>query len=374
MEQIGKQLKEARLEKGIELEAVEQATKIRRKYLEAIEAGDFEVIPGEVFLKGFLTQYAKYLGLDAEQIKAEYKELKDLKVAEEEESAESTADKESKKELNPFLEDLLNWFKNSKVKIIVTVLVIALIISLGAVLLKSDIFLNLTESFRLANQQQSQEQLLDDEDEDLETEELEAEIELEEEATEEEATEEEDIAIVDEDSIQEEENDLSTDETEEVQEQEEEESEEVEEQELEDEEELVEEDEEELESEIEEEVEENSAVEELEVEEEIEPDENEISQIVNAEDETTEIYELNDEADFVLEIIDRAWIRVMIDGEQVLADILAAGERRSWAVEETVEVLSSNAAGLKVIMEDEVLGPFGEQGEVVQKEFIVETE
>lgn len=48
-------------------------TKIRLRYLEALEAGNFETIPGEVYTKGFLRAYAEYLGLDGTAMVERYK-------------------------------------------------------------------------------------------------------------------------------------------------------------------------------------------------------------------------------------------------------------------------------------------------------------
>ena len=57
---IGEELKNARLERGISLTWVQHETKIRSRYLEAIEAGDFSVIPGgDIYLKGFIRSYAQ---------------------------------------------------------------------------------------------------------------------------------------------------------------------------------------------------------------------------------------------------------------------------------------------------------------------------
>ena len=64
LNEIGVLLREAREASGMSLEEVSEATKIRSKYLEAIEQGDFAVIPGEVYLKGFMRNYADCVGLD----------------------------------------------------------------------------------------------------------------------------------------------------------------------------------------------------------------------------------------------------------------------------------------------------------------------
>jgi len=62
--EIGKMLREAREEQGISLDEVERATRIRVRYIAALEAGDGASMPGEVYLKGFLRNYAVFLGFD----------------------------------------------------------------------------------------------------------------------------------------------------------------------------------------------------------------------------------------------------------------------------------------------------------------------
>ena len=66
MFEIGNSLREARLRQGIDLARAEEDTKIRSKYLQALEAERFEVLPGETYVKGFLRAYAEYLGLDGQ--------------------------------------------------------------------------------------------------------------------------------------------------------------------------------------------------------------------------------------------------------------------------------------------------------------------
>lgn len=72
--EIGSTLRSARESRGISLEAAEDGTKIRRKYLEAIESENFDFLPGRVYVKGFLKNYAKYLGLSPDEVVAAYEE------------------------------------------------------------------------------------------------------------------------------------------------------------------------------------------------------------------------------------------------------------------------------------------------------------
>jgi cytoskeleton protein RodZ len=64
--EIGNSLREARLRQGIDLARAEDDTKIRAKYLQALEDERFDVLPGDTYVKGFLRTYADYLGLDGQ--------------------------------------------------------------------------------------------------------------------------------------------------------------------------------------------------------------------------------------------------------------------------------------------------------------------
>ncbi len=75
MGSIGETLRSAREAKGINLQQAEEDTKIRKKYLQALEEEDYERLPGRVYAKGFLRNYAKYLGLNQEEILMEFKLL-----------------------------------------------------------------------------------------------------------------------------------------------------------------------------------------------------------------------------------------------------------------------------------------------------------
>ncbi len=70
---IGPTLLETRTEKGLTLADVEQATKIRKRYIEGLERDDYTVLPDAVYTQGFLKTYANYLGLDGEEISGRLK-------------------------------------------------------------------------------------------------------------------------------------------------------------------------------------------------------------------------------------------------------------------------------------------------------------
>jgi hypothetical protein len=72
MFEIGNSLREARVRQGLELPQVELATKIRAKYLRALEDEQFEVLPSGTYIKGFMRSYAEFLGLDGQLYVDEY--------------------------------------------------------------------------------------------------------------------------------------------------------------------------------------------------------------------------------------------------------------------------------------------------------------
>jgi cytoskeleton protein RodZ len=64
--EIGNSLREARVRRGLDFAQAELTTKIRGKYLRALEEEHFELLPAETYVKGFLRTYAEYLGLDGQ--------------------------------------------------------------------------------------------------------------------------------------------------------------------------------------------------------------------------------------------------------------------------------------------------------------------
>ena len=72
MFEIGNSLREARLRQALDFPEIEQATKIRAKYLRALEDEQFDILPGQTYVKGFLRSYSEYLGLDGQLYVDEY--------------------------------------------------------------------------------------------------------------------------------------------------------------------------------------------------------------------------------------------------------------------------------------------------------------
>src|SRR5213595_3820199 len=69
---FGEELRREREIRGISLKEIADATKISRRFLEAIERNDHKTLPAPVFTRGFVREYARYLGLSAEDIVTRY--------------------------------------------------------------------------------------------------------------------------------------------------------------------------------------------------------------------------------------------------------------------------------------------------------------
>ncbi|MHB8469711.1 MAG: helix-turn-helix domain-containing protein [Gaiellaceae bacterium] len=72
MFEIGNSLREARVRQGLDHAQVELATKIRSKYIRALEDEQFTILPAETYVRGFLRSYAEFLGLDGQLYADEY--------------------------------------------------------------------------------------------------------------------------------------------------------------------------------------------------------------------------------------------------------------------------------------------------------------
>ena len=65
---LGERLKKAREESNISLEQIENETQIRKKHIIALEEGNYDDLPGEIYIKKFLKKYAEYLGVNTEMV------------------------------------------------------------------------------------------------------------------------------------------------------------------------------------------------------------------------------------------------------------------------------------------------------------------
>jgi transcriptional regulator with XRE-family HTH domain len=81
---IGETLREARIRQRVNIEELEESTKIRAKYLRALENEEFGLLPGPTYVKSFLRTYAEKLGLDphvlVEEFRAQYEEPEPVEI------------------------------------------------------------------------------------------------------------------------------------------------------------------------------------------------------------------------------------------------------------------------------------------------------
>ncbi|WP_211745881.1 helix-turn-helix domain-containing protein [Paenibacillus sp. Marseille-Q4541] len=111
MSELGQQLKEARLQKGLSLDDVQEMTKIRKRYLEAIESGDYKVLPGSFYVRAFIKTYAETVGLNPDELLEGHK--KDVPAPEQEATMEPVIQKRSSRPAsernNKWLSMVLPW-------------------------------------------------------------------------------------------------------------------------------------------------------------------------------------------------------------------------------------------------------------------------
>ncbi|AIF51725.1 RodZ domain-containing protein [Pelosinus sp. UFO1] len=103
MQTVGKILRSEREKKGLSVKEIEFATSIRTLYITAIEEDNYSVIPGEVYVKGFIRNYSNYLGLDSQEIMDLYrKDQNPNTLADENLSPESKASADKPGKTNNF--------------------------------------------------------------------------------------------------------------------------------------------------------------------------------------------------------------------------------------------------------------------------------
>lgn len=71
--ELGARLKEARLSKGYSLDDLQEITKIQKRYLSAIEEGNYSIMPGTFYVRAFIKQYAEAVDLSADELLETYK-------------------------------------------------------------------------------------------------------------------------------------------------------------------------------------------------------------------------------------------------------------------------------------------------------------
>lgn len=123
---VGKQLKEKRKELNLSIEEVEKETKIRKKYLRALEEDNYEEIPGLVYAKAFLKTYSSFLGLNQEEIIEEFerwRHLEDVDAELEGSKSKVSRRRRRKNKNNGFLSSFLSFSPRTLLILFILVLV-----------------------------------------------------------------------------------------------------------------------------------------------------------------------------------------------------------------------------------------------------------
>jgi cytoskeleton protein RodZ len=68
-----------------------------------------------------------------------------------------------------------------------------------------------------------------------------------------------------------------------------------------------------------------------------------------------------------IEVIERTWLQVSVDGQELPGELLEAGQKREWQAEQQIYFICGNAGGVEVTVNGEVLGTLGEPAQVVEK-------
>ncbi len=126
MNGIGQTLKEAREKKGLTLDDLQQTTKIQKRYLIAIEAENFDALPGDFYVRAFIQQYAKVVDLDGDELLAQLEEKTGIKTeapAAHEATTRTEAVRLEQAEKNDFLGKLMNYLPT----IIIVIVVVAIL-------------------------------------------------------------------------------------------------------------------------------------------------------------------------------------------------------------------------------------------------------
>lgn len=180
MEEIGEILKQARIEKGYTLDDLQQITKIQKKYLEAIENGNTEILPGRFYARAFVKQYADIVELNGEELLEKYDETSTQEVNEE--FAESMSSSPTRTKIEK--DSVFTGIREQLPTILIFILVATILIVIYFAFRKTGV--EETDSTMISDEQN--EELINSENEEVEEEKPEEETEKDE--TEEETEEE----------------------------------------------------------------------------------------------------------------------------------------------------------------------------------------
>lgn len=123
MDEIGQKLRNARIKKGYTIDDLQQITKIQKRYLIAIEEGQFDHLPGDFYVRAFIKQYSDAVGISGDDVLEEYKaDIPNSQPAQEEAPQENKT-RSIKEESNSFFSSLGNYIPQIVVGIVVIVII-----------------------------------------------------------------------------------------------------------------------------------------------------------------------------------------------------------------------------------------------------------
>ncbi|WP_300559723.1 RodZ domain-containing protein [Companilactobacillus sp.] len=124
MDEIGQKLRNARIKKGYTIDDLQQVTKIQKRYLIAIEEGQFDHLPGDFYVRAFIKQYCEAVDLDSNELLDEYKaEIPDSQPHEEVAQEDTTKKRAISESSNSFLSGLRNYVPQIIVGIVVIIII-----------------------------------------------------------------------------------------------------------------------------------------------------------------------------------------------------------------------------------------------------------
>ena len=131
---IGQELQQARLDKGLSLDDIQQSTKIQKRYLAAIESGQFDQLPGAFYERAFVRQYATAVGIDAVAFMQKYENEDAEKTPQPDLSAARVdADNVTRAGMHQNEETVADKTRSMMPKIIIGVVIVAIIAIIWAV-------------------------------------------------------------------------------------------------------------------------------------------------------------------------------------------------------------------------------------------------
>jgi len=123
MDEIGQKLRNARIKKGYTIDDLQQITKIQKRYLIAIEEGQFDHLPGDFYVRAFIKQYSDAVGISSDDLLEEYKADIPNSQPTQESTPEETKTRTIKEESNSFFSNLGNYIPQIVVGIVVIVII-----------------------------------------------------------------------------------------------------------------------------------------------------------------------------------------------------------------------------------------------------------